>query len=352
MGWEGDKRSQRLRELDGLRGLAALSVFFLHLSILGPPWIPRGLWGIGRDGIAAVDLFFVLSGFVLARSLLLDPQDYLTFIRRRFLRLYPAYWAALVLAAALSLMRNRAGLADLHQYGAGVLWERPITLQQAAKHLFMITPGINFEAIDSPIWSLVVEMRISLLLPLMLAGFLRLPPLLQFTALVMSPALGLIPSMPFGLQFVPMFLLGIALAVYVAPGPHPWWLITLLFVGGTILCSNGQLVATGRLCSDYVAAAGAAMLIIVAISSRWASKLLLVGPVQWLGHISYSFYLVHLPAIVFVTSWVFPRTQSTAFCVLASLITAIGIATALRRWIELPGLRLPVPRVGYAFFPR
>jgi peptidoglycan/LPS O-acetylase OafA/YrhL len=73
----------RLRELDGLRGLAAFSVFLGHASILG---VPAGVWS---DGGAAVALFFVLSGFVLARSLLANPQSYGQFVRRRILRLYP-----------------------------------------------------------------------------------------------------------------------------------------------------------------------------------------------------------------------------------------------------------------------
>src|SRR5947208_11642270 len=196
----GTKReSPRLRELDGLRGLAALSVFLCHAAELS---FPKGPW---TDGTGAVALFFVLSGFVLARSLLLQPQSYGVFLWRRILRLYPAYWAAILLSILLMAVCNRPGLSSLF----ADVWIKPITLQQLAKHFFLITPSIDVHRIDYPIWSLVVEMRVSLLFPLLLACFLWLRPPLRLAALAISPALAFAPLFLLGIGHVPMFLLGI-----------------------------------------------------------------------------------------------------------------------------------------------
>jgi peptidoglycan/LPS O-acetylase OafA/YrhL len=66
-----ERASSRMEELDALRGLAAASVFLCHALQLPPEQTTnRFIWLIG-DGVVAVGLFFVLSGFVLARSLML-----------------------------------------------------------------------------------------------------------------------------------------------------------------------------------------------------------------------------------------------------------------------------------------
>src|SRR5437588_474892 len=199
MGTERD--GPRLRELDGMGGLAARSVFLCHVAELG---FPRGPW---TDGTGAVALFFVLSGFVLARSLLLHPQSYGVFVWRRILRLYPAYWAAILLSLLLMAICNRAGLSSLF----ADVWIKSVTLQQLVKHFFLITPSIDVHWMDYPIWSLVVEMRVSLLFPLLLAGFLWLRPPFRLAVLAISPVLAFVPLFLLGIGHLPMFLLGIAL---------------------------------------------------------------------------------------------------------------------------------------------
>lgn len=106
----GPPRNSRLKQLDGLRGLAALAVFVCHsteMMVNNPNtlrvWPPlRSLW----DGQAAVVLFFVLSGFVLTLPYVgPSPKrvDTAPFIVRRLTRLYPAYWTAILLALFFSL---------------------------------------------------------------------------------------------------------------------------------------------------------------------------------------------------------------------------------------------------------
>jgi peptidoglycan/LPS O-acetylase OafA/YrhL len=114
--------------------------FFLPIilyTLLDPQWgYPHGLLGIPRDGFAAVDLFFVLSGFVLSRSLLASHEGYVSFVIRRVFRLYPAYWAALIISALLFWIHSHT-----HPVPSNLpFWTQPITVGQAIKHFFMNQP--------------------------------------------------------------------------------------------------------------------------------------------------------------------------------------------------------------------
>ena len=87
----------RVRRLDGVRGAAVLLVVVYHASYLTAGWGPRLLPG----GFVGVDLFFVLSGYLITRLLLaqLDDNDRIeigAFMVRRFRRLYPALIATVV----------------------------------------------------------------------------------------------------------------------------------------------------------------------------------------------------------------------------------------------------------------
>jgi peptidoglycan/LPS O-acetylase OafA/YrhL len=98
-------RNPRLPELDGLRGLAALTVFFSHVIGLFPGHeafrVQKTPLHILWDGNAAVVFFFLLSGYVLALPFVDAGRRAIrpaSFIIKRLFRLYPAYWCGLALA--------------------------------------------------------------------------------------------------------------------------------------------------------------------------------------------------------------------------------------------------------------
>ena len=74
----------RLAELDTLRGIAAIMVLLLH-------------FGIFKYGGAGVDLFFIISGFVIFMSIE-RSRNLKAFWRSRFVRLYPSYWLSIAIA--------------------------------------------------------------------------------------------------------------------------------------------------------------------------------------------------------------------------------------------------------------
>ena len=109
----------RILELDGLRGVAILTVVSLHYLWARIPLPSSGLWRyvvrVGLTGWAGVDLFFVLSGFLIGGIVLNARQSgryYSTFYARRICRIFPLYFAVLAITAIAAL--------------AGPDWMRPL----------------------------------------------------------------------------------------------------------------------------------------------------------------------------------------------------------------------------------
>lgn len=107
----------RYLELDALRGIAALAVVLFHFTM----YRPEAGYGFVL-GVTGVDLFFIISGFVILLSLE-KTRDWKEFLLDRFSRLYPAYWACVTLAALTALIsqgpaRDLAGryLANLTMF--------------------------------------------------------------------------------------------------------------------------------------------------------------------------------------------------------------------------------------------
>jgi peptidoglycan/LPS O-acetylase OafA/YrhL len=130
-------RADRLAGLDLLRLLAALAVVLFHYAYTGPT---RGsssaafpeLAGIAKYGFLGVDLFFVISGLVIACSV--DGRSWHAFARARFLRLYPGHLVCMT-ATALVLATLGSGLT-------------PVTFAQWAANLTMVAPALGQPFMD------------------------------------------------------------------------------------------------------------------------------------------------------------------------------------------------------------
>ena len=108
--------------MEGLRGFAVLLVFFVHYMALIEPWLgDDAAWAetvslvVADVGNAGVDLFFMLSGYLIYGSLLARPQPYGLFLRRRIERLYPTF---LVVFLVILYLAKRAVWAELHHRDA------------------------------------------------------------------------------------------------------------------------------------------------------------------------------------------------------------------------------------------
>lgn len=133
---------ERLQELDALRGIAALLVVAFHYT-MHRDFADHG-WVLGVTG---VDLFFIISGFVIFMSVQNNssPRE---FMRRRFFRLYPVYWIVVSFTAVL-IFFNFANIYDLE----------PLTASRYFANLTMFQKLFGITSIDGPYWTLLVEMQ-------------------------------------------------------------------------------------------------------------------------------------------------------------------------------------------------
>ncbi|MEU6311534.1 acyltransferase [Streptomyces sp. NPDC047014] len=203
-------RAPRILVLDGLRLLAALAVVLFHyLASYGTiPWQRTAgelfpvLHRITQFGWLGVALFFMISGFVICMSGWGRSLGH--FWRGRILRLFPLYWAAVLLSSAAARM------------GPHVPGEPKVTFGQMLTNLTMLNEPLGVSPVDNVYWTLWVELRFYLLFSLVVllgSGYRRIANFCWLWALgsVMAPASG-IPLLDQLLmpRWAPFFIAGIA----------------------------------------------------------------------------------------------------------------------------------------------
>lgn len=135
------EKSKRVEELDALRGLAALAVVIFHYTM----WRGESLYGFIM-GVTAVDVFFMISGFVIFMSLKgnIGPVQ---FFKKRVIRLFPVYIVVVTFTSIL-IMFNWAD-QDLE----------PVTLSRYLANLTMFQKLLGESRIDGPYWTMLIEMQ-------------------------------------------------------------------------------------------------------------------------------------------------------------------------------------------------
>jgi peptidoglycan/LPS O-acetylase OafA/YrhL len=160
---EGGK--SRIIPMEGLRGLAVLLVFFVHFHALFGPYTPTGIWlrtseFLGTVGNSGVDLFFVMSGYLIYGALIRREVGYFKFTSRRFARIYPAFLAVFIVYLGLSAVFPLQ--SKIH--GGVFLAGRYILAN------LLLLPGIvNIRPIISVAWSLSYEFFFYLTLPIVIS---------------------------------------------------------------------------------------------------------------------------------------------------------------------------------------
>ena len=181
-GSAGSHLSRRLPEIEGLRGLIAAAVVLHHsLSVL--PAVHDSLrthglttlnvlkfspLGVFLPGPETVLFFYLISGFVLAFPFV-DGRapGFFRFAVKRVTRIWPAYAAACVFAFATASVVGGSAIPSLGGW-LGAAWRSPVTAKTVFQHLTLVThfPQGGFNPV---IWSLIHEMRVSLVFPFLAA---------------------------------------------------------------------------------------------------------------------------------------------------------------------------------------
>jgi peptidoglycan/LPS O-acetylase OafA/YrhL len=338
-------------ELESLRGIAAFMVLGEHafLRFQGPdlvrfldgdgPWTDASGWTIDWmattvfPGAASVSLFFVLSGFVLGETLHgVRESRYGLFITRRLFRILPALWASVLFAA--------------------VVWNllaRPVSLAEVARHLWLAETWLN-----TPLWSLRVELVNSALLPLMWWACGKLNTSGQLAVL-----LGLIglSAHSFGLPgigFAYAFWLGLMvpyLGRALVSRLNPAALGLLLVASVVVFFLSRNLALLSGMHIDRLIAAFPGFYIIAFLAYVPGGRLrsfMQSSPARHLGRVSYSFYLFHYPildvaslAMVALNGAEYWRSHAVVGQVILFVLavpTTIVVASIAYRFIEKPGI--------------
>jgi peptidoglycan/LPS O-acetylase OafA/YrhL len=355
--WAGASAGRR-PELDALRGIAAFMVLIEHAQQLVPPIATPALPGLGflrwvlfdhsplrilEYGRGAVLFFFVLSGYVLMRALLRSGSPGLmAFAAQRTVRLMLPVAASVLLSVLLyTVFFDAASLPELRDRTLGT-WMDPPTLRQVIGNALLISPTEEMR-LNIPLWSLVHEWRLTVLLPLVL--LLRGRPLavlvLAALAMLAGKALGSVEntiqlgeqlrgSVASTLYFALAVGSGVALAMLppiTVPDRRQRWLLLVL----AAICFS--------MVSDIATYAGSLILIVVAEQAGGFQRLLRTAPLVWLGRASFSLYLVHVPVLLSCAYTLHGRLDPL---VIAAVGTALSLPAAalMRRGVEEPSRRL------------
>ena len=370
----------RIAPVEGLRGVAVLWVILFHCFVLRPddPWMRLAaaspLAPFVRNGYLGVDLFFLISGFLLAMPWFVHeerhrpPPSIAGFYARRFWRIAPAYYVQIVFLFVVVLPMLRG--ADYWRYD---LWVYLYNFFAHALFLHNTTPlSSGSMAVNGALWTLSVEAQFYLLLPLTMPLIVRWPRTALLASLAVAAwwrvasqlgldglvraelAMGHIWNWPEAsvryllLHQLPGYLAHFALGIVLG---RAWlrgrdrarsaWPFDLMGAAGLFLL-YWTLAIDGSLLGGWswvlpVIALAAMLSWSASRPGALTSSILGRGPLAWVGRISYSAYLYHLPLLILANEFL---VGTPAWLLIPLYLAAtLSVAWISWRYVEQPFLR-------------
>ena len=364
---QGVPSHEQLHGLDHLRALAIVLVFFFHyqLSLFGhPDWVPT----VSKFGWTGVDLFFVLSGFLISSQLFDQvrsgkPISWITYGLKRFFRILPAYLLVIAIYFCFPTFREKEALPPLWKF---------LTFTQNL--------GLNLRSTGtfSHAWSLCVEAHFYLLIPLfvgLVRSAKRFRKAYWLLALFFIGGLFIrsycwttfyLPAKETSTSFITWYkyvyyptynrldglLAGVTLAGISRFLPVIWVPLTnyknvaisgglLVLVAAYFLCEDEQSY-TASVAGFPLIAVGYGLLVAGAISPssilfRWHSRV-----TSFVARISYSIYLTH-KGIIHVTQLLLGKVDvdmNSNFTLACCILSCSLAATVLTVFVEQPFVNL------------
>ena len=296
---------ERIDSLDGLRDVAALAVVAYHYT--------GGTLHRLLPGGQFVTLFFIMSGLVLSIIPLrvgIGSYDWPRYQLRRVVRLAVPTCAAVGLCCAVSTVVLRAGwtapeYATVSAPSSPSAWLHGLLTQ--LDMLSMTTAGSRVDGsmlvmVDLPSWSMCWKLLFSLTLPIyvVVATDMRIVAPVVLACVLVSEWAQWPP-----LRHMAVFALGVALAGRLADKGRETMrsvvVVPATLCGAILICQSG-LDVLPDIVAQPLAVCGCLLLVVVAFTSNVVSELFSTAIFRWLGRVSFSLYLTHLP----VRDWVVP----------------------------------------------
>ena len=355
----------RIIPMEGIRGFAVLLVFSVHFVLLFSVYLdPESpVFAIARFAgsivHSGVDLFFVLSGYLIYGNLLRRPAPIFRYLRRRAQRIYPAFLCVLAFYLVLHFTIMPSAKVPATPLAAGIY-----ILENAA-----LLPGIfRIEPLVSVAWSLSYEVFFDIAIPLIgVSGMRRWTASMRVCFFLAISALYTAAHLlyaGFGIseQLFPaahprmlMFVVGILVyeahhsrvAARLRPGGETIaaFLFLASFVAYDRLVAVPWLVANLRtaICRVAVLSIGFSGVVLYSFAHPgFFHRVFSWTPLRWLGNMSYSYYLIHSVALLTlkeVAVRLLPGTRSTwlfAVLLLVGLLMTLAISSVLFAFVEKP----------------
>jgi len=327
------KKLGYLSSLDLLRGIAALAVCYFHFTHGNPDFLSKTnlLYQSGRYGFLGVDVFFVISGFVIPYAMyrgMYRFKNFGKFLLKRVIRIEPPFIASIILVIALNW------LSTLSPYyrGAGFT----IDFTALALHLGYLNAFFQYPWVNDVYWTLAIEFQYYIIIALIFPLLIHSKKYYSFIALGVFGMMGFfITGHNFIFNYGLLFVVGILLFQYKIGYLKDAEFGTLLLIA--------LLMIFVKFDKRYLVAALLPYFFILYFDfNNKISK--------FLGNISYSLYLVHIPIggrIINICETLIQSEQIRSVFVFVALAVSIFAAWVFFMVIEKPAMEL-AKKIGYS----
>jgi peptidoglycan/LPS O-acetylase OafA/YrhL len=348
------RNAERMRYIDTLRAVAALLVVWLHaagtFNRVGSEATQDHSWfttwpsriDVGHIGVV---VFFLISGFVIPFSIRADrPAPGLSFLIKRFFRIFPAYWLSVPLAAATGFW----------------IWGTRFDTHELLVNFTLLQYAFGVRAAEGVYWTLPVELvfyllcvvllwsrslfatrRIGLLATLLAAVFAAILPTYAHGRVLIGET-ALFWSLNLSVMFWGMLYRGRCDAAPIDRDRFGGIVLWGLFVFYVAILPLIALASSAYMRNTLVTYVIGFAIFLIGTRLRIETRL-----TDWLGRISYSIYLFHVIVFLAIEWWLLHqpegswwRTRPFAVYTTAGVLVVLAVASLVHVAVERPGIRL------------